>query len=121
MWDTIDDRLFDAVAAEYIDGMHYTDLICEVEALVRCERQPDAIEILRTVVENLAHRSDLNAQTIPLWWITTGAAIARSVGDSSTELWFYDMWIFHEPDGDRHRTLESARRRVEQHRALGSR
>ena len=35
--DTFDERWSAAIAAEYIDGMHFTDLICEVDAMLRTE------------------------------------------------------------------------------------
>ncbi|AEF39917.1 hypothetical protein [Hoyosella subflava] len=112
-WNTFDERWSAAFAAEYIDGMHFTDYICEVDALIRGANFRGALEIIRSVVERLAVRSDLIGQEIPLWWVTTGACIARKVDDYQSELWFYDTWIRHQAVGTRRRRVAEARRRCQ--------
>lgn len=90
-WNSFDDRWAAGYSAEYVDGMHFTDHICEVEALIRGEDFAGALGLLRLVVKHLAERSDMTGQQIPFWWIATGACIARKLADYESELWFFDM------------------------------
>ncbi|MCW4355594.1 hypothetical protein ONR57_20010 [Hoyosella sp. YIM 151337] len=90
-WNSFDDRWTAGYTAEYLDGMHFTDYVCEVEALIRIDDYVGALGLLRDVVKRLADRSDLTGQHIPFWWIATGACVARKLSDYETELWFHDM------------------------------
>lgn len=116
MWDDLDGRWFDGLAAEIVRGRHITDWRPEVERLAARGQDADALALVEECCAGWCAASGLTGRPLPSWWWSTGAWLARKLRAWSRECALYEAWEAHEPDlerrlmfGDRHGVARARR------------
>lgn len=112
MWDDLDQRWADGLAAEWVRGRHITGWVPVVEALARAGEWQVALTLVEECCAAWVVSSGLTGRGLPPWWWSMGGWCARQAREFGREVALYDLWAAHERDPARRVMFDQARLRA---------